>query len=411
MARSILSHVCSNRGNEIHVLFDTYVPSSLKESERRLRGADDRPFVISGPEQAPKQSCQKLLQNGIFKDQLAKCLLKEWQEDHYGPILDKKTLVVSHGGNCSRFIFSDLNSKMNVENPGHLQGKHEEADTLLAFHASNVDGNVMVRASDTDVLVILLGMIGRRMKSNMSSNWIIMDCGSGNNRRYIDVSCIAAALEAKQDGLAAAMPGLHAFTGCNYTAAFYRKVKPLEILEKDAEGTFIEFFDSMTSREEPNQMKAEEFVCSLYGVKDVKDVNEARYAKLLLMTGKINQENPLASVKKIDCTLLPPCARTLCNKTKRAHFVSIVWGHADSSHPDQGLDPLNYGWKDKNGCYVPDWFSGPAVPDYLFLKGNVSERAVDLGNDQPDLAAEFDDVHDASSELPWSDDSESETEM
>ena len=40
-----------------------------------------------------------------------------------------------------------------------IQPIHEEAETLLALHASSVAGNAVIRASDTDVLVILLGMI------------------------------------------------------------------------------------------------------------------------------------------------------------------------------------------------------------------------------------------------------------
>ena len=148
LARTLLSYVCGSGGSEIHLLFDTYHPMSLKESERKLRGADDRPYLITGPEQAPRQGCQKLLQNGIFKDQLAKFLLKEWQEDHYGPILANKTLILSHGGNCLQLTFNELDWKMHVGHPAHLQGSHEEADTLLAFHASSVAGNAMIRASD-----------------------------------------------------------------------------------------------------------------------------------------------------------------------------------------------------------------------------------------------------------------------
>ena len=93
-------------------------------------------------------------------------------------------------------------------------------------------------------------------------------------------------MEEKQMALAAAMPGLHTFTGCDFTAAFYRqgKTKPLEMLEKYTEGTRVQFFSSMTSEEEPTHKKDEEFVCSLYGMKgDIKNVNEARYAKLCLM--------------------------------------------------------------------------------------------------------------------------------
>jgi hypothetical protein len=51
LARMLLAHVCGSRGNTIHVLFDTYHPNSLKTSERKLRGADDHPFLIAGPQQ------------------------------------------------------------------------------------------------------------------------------------------------------------------------------------------------------------------------------------------------------------------------------------------------------------------------------------------------------------------------
>ena len=97
LAKTLLAYVCGSRRNEVHVLFDTYRANSLKTSERNLHGADDHAFLIAGPQQAPKQSCQKLLQNGIFKDQLAMFLLNEWQKDHYGVILANKSLIVSHG--------------------------------------------------------------------------------------------------------------------------------------------------------------------------------------------------------------------------------------------------------------------------------------------------------------------------
>ena len=77
----------------------------------------------------------------------------------------------------------------------------------------------------------------------------------------------------------------------------------------------------------------------------------------------------MTNVKKIDGALLPPCAKTVHNKMQRAHFISILWGNADSAHSGNGLDPLNYGWKEKNGYYTPDWFFRPALPDYFFMKG------------------------------------------
>ena len=244
VARKLLGVVCSNIGTEIHVLFDKYVPSSVKDGERRHRGADDQPFLIIGSEQAPRQSCTKLLRNGIFKDQLAKFLMTEWQKDYFGPILGNKTLIASHGGDCVRILYCPNVNRMLVDCPSYLQGKHEEADTLTAFHTASVPDCVLVRSSDTDVVVILVGMLGRNIMNGETLKQIAMDSGSGNSRRYIDITKIVLALEEKQNGLSAAMPGLHAFTGSDVTSSFYRKgkVKPYELLEKDNEGTHIQFF-------------------------------------------------------------------------------------------------------------------------------------------------------------------------
>lgn len=119
----------------------------------------------------------------------------------------------------------------------------------------------------------------------------------------------------------------------------------------------------------------------------------------------------MANVKKVDCALLPPCGKTLQNKIWRAHYVCIIWGNADSTHPDQDLDPLLYGWKDERGHYAPDWFPGPAEPDILFEGDHQSERSgntEDYGQHE-----DFDDADDvdSSSGPEWSDDSDSESEM
>ena len=102
----------------------------------------------------------------MLKDQLAKFLLLEWKKEQYGPILGKHTLIVSHGGHCVRIKFNNISCKINVDYPNSLQGKHEEADMLIAFHAAYVPENVLVRNSDTDVnhvIVILVGMLGQQL--------------------------------------------------------------------------------------------------------------------------------------------------------------------------------------------------------------------------------------------------------
>ena len=52
-----------------------------------------------------------------------------------------------------------------------------------------------MRASDTDILVILIGAIEQATWTGRSMANIIMDCGMRNSRRYINVTHIAATLE------------------------------------------------------------------------------------------------------------------------------------------------------------------------------------------------------------------------
>lgn len=130
-------------------------------------------------------------------------------------------MYASYGGECFQYA-ADENQRVIATQPQYLQGDHEEADTLIVFHFANITGDVIVRASDTDVLVILIGALGQQRPEVRSMRSVIMDCGMGNDRRYINVTNICDSLEQRKAGLAKALPGYHAFTGCDFTSAFYR---------------------------------------------------------------------------------------------------------------------------------------------------------------------------------------------
>ena len=139
-------------------------------------------------------------------------------ENNYWNFLAGKTLFVSYGGECLQYVPDELQS-ITVSKPPHLLGEH---DTLIAFHVANItEKDILVRASDTDVLVILIGALGQKRPEVRSMTNIIMDCGTGNDRRFINVTNIAETLEERQPGYSRAMSGYHAFTGCDFTSAFY----------------------------------------------------------------------------------------------------------------------------------------------------------------------------------------------
>ena len=88
----------------------------------------------------------------------------------------------------------------------------------------------------------------------------------------------------------------------------------------------------------------EEYVCQLYGQKNVKHVNEVRYKKLNRLVGLNLVRNSAKSLKKVDCALLPPCNKTLYQKLKRANYISMVWSNAENANPVGELLPSDFGW-------------------------------------------------------------------
>lgn len=112
-----------------------------KNCERKLRGAVDSAYAITGPDQTIRQSGKKLLTNGVFKNELAKFILREWKKEHNSNFLNGKTLFVSYGGDIT-------------------------------------NSNVIVRASDTDVLLILISAHGQQRREVRAMTNILMDCGT-----------------------------------------------------------------------------------------------------------------------------------------------------------------------------------------------------------------------------------------
>ena len=376
LARNLLCYVANlYHANEINICFDTYSRVSLKYGERLRRGENEAEFLITGPTQKPDQSCDILLKNSSFKNELYIFLKIEWQKSEYISYLEGKTLYVSYGGSCVQIQYGSTT-------PEHLQGKHAEADTLLAFHTRHSKRDIVIRASDTDVLIILLAMIGKHNEDDtpIVYNSINMDVGVGNSQRLIDVSQIYETLEILSPGLPVALPGLHSFTGSDYTAAFYWKGKltPLKLLMEEDGNEWITAFREMSLPTFNKETDIEGFVCALYGSRDSGSTNVVRTRKILKLqtTNKNTGANDKNEdrLKMVDCGLLPPCQKVLLKKILRAQLVARMWFNADQAEPNFGLDPTNFGWRMVDGCFHPDWYSGSALPRSKDLETFISER-------------------------------------
>ena len=380
----MLSFICKQYEGvgEIHVCFDIYSETSLKFNERQRRGGIETEFLITGPDQAPKQPNEALLKNGSFKNELGKFLLKEWQKESLQVYLQNKLLFVSHGGHCLKIHGKD------VSYPTNLQGTHSEADTLVAYHANASDGRIVIRATDTDVLIILLGMLAKHQEQEHPVKYenITMDVGTGNHQRYIDVSQLFVALEDKCAGINSSLLGLHSFSGSDYTSSFYRKgiLMPFKLLiDKEMGGDWIQTFSEMAKPGFNNQKVLENFVCALYGMKHSNEINTVRQIKLRnLMKSSKSSSNKM---KKVDCGLLPPCQKVLELKIKRSHMIARFWFNADQPNPSMGLNALNFGWVQKENILFPKWYDGSSLPSAEDLETSDGDE---IGSDSDDETLE-----------------------
>ena len=196
-----------------------------------------------------------------------------------------KLLYVPHGGKCAQYrnIQATGGSQVVVDEPSQMQACHEEVDTPIAFHAAKTQGcSTLVRSTDSDILVILIGLAGRI--ENLSS---IMDYVSGNHRRYINISLIAKKLAETHSGLTTALIGFHALPGCDFTSALNRegKRRPFEKLEAKYSDLHVRAMESLSSNVDVTGVTS--YVCALYGCKTT-NIDEARYNVFMHISGGRN---------------------------------------------------------------------------------------------------------------------------
>lgn len=150
------------------------------------------------------------------------------------------------------------------------------------------------------------------LKDDSSHVWIFT--GSGNKQRYVDLTKI---YEHFGSSLCRSLSGFHAITGCDHNPAFFRKGKqrPFKILQSkpDYQEAFIRFGEPELFNDENTEQNVfniiEKFICEVYNVRRVNDVNAAR---LQLFTNTyavsdVNEQFKHKSIKNFDASNLPPC--------------------------------------------------------------------------------------------------------
>lgn len=142
----------NNNAVTIIVAFDRYFVPSIKDYEHILRGLNSKSYYIKGPEQVRPSD----FTNELKKEALVRFLIDDWNNNHMTPFMNGKVLYINFD-KC--YKFETINNEVQrVEVPNLSCPSHEEADTKIIFHICNinVDANVTIRCSDTDVAIIML---------------------------------------------------------------------------------------------------------------------------------------------------------------------------------------------------------------------------------------------------------------
>ena len=124
-------------------------------------------------------------------------------------------MYVNNGDIC--YCYREKNEQVTKTPIPELISSHEEADSKMTYHLTSLkeNGKVIIRTSDTDVLVIVLGCLEHIPES--INVWLEVGLYPKNNLRYIDVRKLFNKLG---KDLCRVLPAFHVFTGSDYTAAF-----------------------------------------------------------------------------------------------------------------------------------------------------------------------------------------------
>ena len=216
VARGLLSRLVQLQGKEIHFVCDKWVKPSIKDCERDKRSSESIPYQIQGPEQKRPSNWLLALRNPFFKEALISFLVASWKQEQFAAIIGRK-VIYANNDRCFKF-FGDCYVMFREEEP-ELYCTHEEADTRMFFYLTSINhpANVVIRTADTDCLIIALE--SKRLYHHEINIWLEVGTQSSNTQRYINIHQLCYEIG---ELFCAALPGYHAFTGCDYTASFCR---------------------------------------------------------------------------------------------------------------------------------------------------------------------------------------------
>ena len=229
---------------------------------------------------------------------------------------------------------------------------HHEADTRIILHAVKSEDPVVVVATDTDILVLLMYAFNKYLSTDIPRT-VQMQI---ENEKFVDINEINRKLP---EEVRKVLPAYHSVTGCDTTSYPFgvRKAKPLKKAMKNTKMNLLRCFGN---EEDDETKSAEKFLQTvMYPGKENESIIQTRSR----MYGKQKQ--------KASSSLIPDPS-SLREHLKRAKLLALICnqcGEQDIDYPD----PTEYGWLKEDGL-KPCWFTGPQLPPSLIRERKKGRR-------------------------------------
>ena len=317
--------------NRLDVVWDVYLPDSLKAETRSKRGKGFRRRVAKSS--TIPGNWKDFLHISENKTELFSFLARSVTSVEI--TADKQIVSTYHDGTlCSQ--------------PRDTQGlapcTHEEADTRIMLHLKDIvmEGNskVLIKTVNTDVVVLAINAV-----ECLGIPELRIAFGGGTSFRFLAAHEMPNALRLER---CMGLPMFHAFTGCDTVLFFGERGKKtawkIWMAFNDVTRAFCDLGSTPVSITESMEL-LERFVILLYD-RTSTDIS-VNHARQQLFTKK---------GRKIDA--LPPTQAALSEHTKRAAYqAGYVWGQMLVAEPElPPPPPSDWGWK-KNavGQWEAQW--------------------------------------------------------
>lgn len=226
-----------------------------------------------------------------------------------------------------------------------------DVDIAKAAVKQSRETSTTLIGEDTDLLVLLLYYVEVPNKGLFFRS----DKMSLKSRKVYDISYLRDTLG---DDICDQLLFLHAFTGCDSTSrihgigkksVFQKLIKGNQILQSSAT-----VFSSTGSTKDEVQTAGCQAMVHLYGGKPNESLATLRHK---LLTKKVATSKTFVSPEK-----LPPTLSASEYHSRRTFYQTMVW-----MGKDEGMDPINWGWRLDNRYLVPVTMQKDPAPKTLLV--------------------------------------------